>query len=201
MEELLNKLAVTYRQIYDLRPQEGSVKLHPRKQVEKIAESIKLFGFNDPIGISSDGTIVEGHGRYEAAKLLGLSEVPTINLDHLTEEERKAYSLVHNELTMFTGFDMSKLKQGLSKIGTFDLRNVVINDKLLELMDHELNTNQEYANMLNLGYTQFPVAGNWDIPEIQPVYELPEGIEEWIGFNCVMSEKSPENKGVHFFID
>jgi DNA modification methylase len=110
------KLEVKYRDIDTLDEYEGNAKLHPPEQIEQIAKSIKDFGFNDPIGIDEDGTIVEGHGRYRAAKLLGLKEVPTISLAHLNGAQQKAYIIAHNQLTMSTGFDMDLLKKEMQEI-------------------------------------------------------------------------------------
>lgn len=78
-------------------PYEKNAKKHPKKQVEQVAASIKEFGFNQPIVVDKDGVLIVGHGRLEAAKLLGLKEVPVIVAD-LTEEQAKAYRLADNKL-------------------------------------------------------------------------------------------------------
>ena len=91
--------------IEEIKPYENNAKLHPPEQVEQIKKSIKEFGNNDPIAIDERGVIIEGHGRYLALKELGYEEFEIIRLDHLTEEQRRAYSLIHNKLTMDTGFD------------------------------------------------------------------------------------------------
>ena len=82
--------------IENIKPYEKNAKKHPKKQVEQIAKSIKEFGFNQPIVIDKKGVIIVGHGRYEAAKLLGLSDVPVIEVE-LTEEQAKAYRLADNK--------------------------------------------------------------------------------------------------------
>ena len=78
--------------------------------------SIDQFGMNDPIAVWKDNEIIEGHGRLEALKRLGETTVPIVRLDHLTDEQRKAYALVHNQLTMSTGFDGQKLNVELDSI-------------------------------------------------------------------------------------
>jgi site-specific DNA-methyltransferase (adenine-specific) len=83
--------------IENIKPYEKNTKKHPKKQVEQVAKSIKEFGFNQPIVIDKKGVIIVGHGRYEAAKLLGLSDVPVIEVE-LTEEQAKAYRLADNKL-------------------------------------------------------------------------------------------------------
>lgn len=91
----------------------GNAKMHDDEQVRQIAQSIEDFGFNDPVGIwhDADGTpvIVEGHGRVLASELLGMEELPTIALDHLTDAQRRAYVHVHNQTTLTSGFDIEVL--------------------------------------------------------------------------------------------
>ncbi len=84
-------------EIKDIKPYEKNAKKHPKKQIEQVANSIKEFGFNQPIVIDKNGVIIVGHGRYEASKLLGLKEVPTITVN-LTEEQANAYRLADNKL-------------------------------------------------------------------------------------------------------
>lgn len=114
-------LKISYISIDKLTPYEGNAKEHPDEQVEQIAESIRQFGFNDPIAIAADGTIIEGHGRYLAAKLLEMDKVPVIRLDELTDEQRRAYTLVHNQLTLNSGFDFDALEAELEKIESIDM--------------------------------------------------------------------------------
>lgn len=85
-------------EIVKIKPYHKNAKKHPEKQIQQIAESIKAFGFNQPIVIDKNNEIVVGHGRYEAAKLLGLTDVPVIRADQLTEEQVKAYRLADNKL-------------------------------------------------------------------------------------------------------
>lgn len=108
--------------IGDLKPYEKNAKIHTEQQVEQIKKSIEQFGMNDPIAVwGKDNLIIEGHGRLEALKQLGYEEVECIRLDHLTDEERKAYTLAHNKLTMNTDFDFDILEQELNDIDTIDM--------------------------------------------------------------------------------
>lgn len=93
------------RRIADLKPYPGNARTHSRKQVKQIAASIQRFGFANPVLISDDGEIIAGHGRVEAAKLLGWSSVPTIALSHLSDAERRAYVLADNKLALNAGWD------------------------------------------------------------------------------------------------
>ena len=108
--------------IEDLKPYEKNAKIHTQEQVEQIKRSIEQFGMNDPVAVwGEDNLIVEGHGRLEALKQLGYEEVECIRLDHLTDEERKAYTLAHNKLTMNTDFDFDLLNVELDNIDNIDM--------------------------------------------------------------------------------
>ena len=108
--------------IGDLKPYEKNAKIHTKEQVEQIKASIEQFGMNDPIAVwGEQNLIVEGHGRLEALKQLGYEEVECIRLDHLSDEERKAYTLAHNKLTMNTDFDFNLLDAELSEIIDIDM--------------------------------------------------------------------------------
>ena len=104
----------------ELKPYEKNAKRHTDEQIQHIINSIEQFGMNDPIGIWGEkNVIVEGHGRYFALKKMGVKEVDCIRLDHLSDEERKAYTLVHNQATLETPFDDDLLKIELD--GIFDI--------------------------------------------------------------------------------
>ena len=108
--------------INDITPYENNAKIHTEEQIEQIKKSIQEFGMNDPIAVWGDkNTIVEGHGRLEALKQLGYTEVDCIRLDHLTDEERKAYTLAHNKINMNTGFDIDLLDEELDSIEDIDM--------------------------------------------------------------------------------
>lgn len=111
------KLKVEYYPIESIKPYENNAKIHTKEQIEQIKNSIREFGMNDPIAIwSDDNIIIEGHGRLMACQELGMTEVPIIRLDDLTDEQRKAYTLAHNKLTMNTDFDMEILNAELESL-------------------------------------------------------------------------------------
>lgn len=115
-------LQVEYMNIDAVLPYVGNAKEHPRFQIEQIKESIARFGMDDPIAIWGDkNVIVEGHGRLIACKELGYETVPVIRLNHLTDEERKAYTLVHNKLTLNSGFDLNMLADEIRTITDIDM--------------------------------------------------------------------------------
>lgn len=114
-------LLVEEMQISDLLEYEHNAKLHPPEQIAQIAKSIKEFGFNDPIAIDENNVIIEGHGRLYALQRLKYTTVPVIRLTHLSEAQKRAYILAHNQLTMNTGFDVEKLKYEIDAIGEVGL--------------------------------------------------------------------------------
>lgn len=118
----MEKLKIEYVDINSIRPYENNAKQHPRTQIDQIKTSIAMFGMDDPIGVWND-TIVEGHGRLIACQELGYTEVPIIRLDHLTDEERKAYTLAHNKLTMNSDFDIDILNEELAQFETINMED------------------------------------------------------------------------------
>lgn len=107
--------------INKLKPYTNNAKKHPPKQVEQIAGSMRQFGVISPLITDSSFEIIAGHGRYEAAKLLGLKQVPVILIEHLSEAEKKAYRLADNQLTMNTGYDDQILKVEIIDLMEIDL--------------------------------------------------------------------------------
>lgn len=104
-----------------LRPYENNAKIHTPEQVEQIVASIREFGFNDPIAVDENNMVIEGHGRLLALQELGIQEVEVIRLTGLTDEQKRAYIHVHNQLTMNTGFDLEILEQELRNITSIDM--------------------------------------------------------------------------------
>ncbi len=105
--------------ISDLRPYKRNARTHSRKQINKIARSIETFGFVNPVLIDENNQILAGHGRVAAAKELGMSSVPTLRIDHLSEEEKRAYILADNRLAEEAGWDKDMLAielQGLMEV-------------------------------------------------------------------------------------
>lgn len=131
------QLKIQYVPIGKLKTYARNAKLHPAEQIEQLKKSIEEFGFNDPIAIWGDDTIIEGHGRLIAAQELGLEKVPVIRLDGLTDEQRKAYALVHNKLTMNSGFDFALLQEELRGLDMFDMSDFGFGDFELGSLDED----------------------------------------------------------------
>lgn len=116
----MKPLQVTDYPLKNLVPYENNAKKHTPAQIADIQRSIELYGMNDPIqawhNSKGDAVILAGHGRYEALTRMGREKAPVIFLDGLSEDQARAYSLVHNQLNLETGFDLDMLAQELSSI-------------------------------------------------------------------------------------
>ena len=103
-------------QLATLIPYINNSRTHSDEQVAQIAASIKEFGFNNPILVDKDSGIIAGHGRLQAARKLGLTEVPCVRLEHLTETQRKAYIIADNRLALNAGWDNELLTIELNEL-------------------------------------------------------------------------------------
>lgn len=191
---------VEYISINELKKYAKNAKNHSKKQVKQIANSIRQFGMNDPIAIwGKENLIVSGHGRYEACKLLGMDEVPVIRLDHLSDEERRAYTLAHNKVAE-SDWDFDLLNEEIDDLIAFDFEDFGF--QFVDEEQNKIDTQKKVENILNLGKANYLGVGLYDVPQLQPIHEEDLGlINEWIGFNYVLSDKEPEGKAVHFFLD
>ncbi len=99
-----------------LIPYAKNARVHSGEQISEIAASIRLFGFNDPVGIDGEGGIIEGHGRIMAAKEIGMTEVPIIRLPHMDEDQKRAYIIAHNRLAEKASWDSPVLYQELQHL-------------------------------------------------------------------------------------
>lgn len=104
-----------------ITPYANNAKRHPQSQVDQIAASIQELGYRDLIAVDEAGVIIEGHGRFMALQQLGFNEVEVIRLEGLTDEQKRAYILIHNQLTMSTGFDPEILRREIEAIKSIDL--------------------------------------------------------------------------------
>ena len=120
-QEAAGKLTVVYQPIAELTPDPKNPRLHSRRQVRQIARSIETFGFNVPILVDRDHKVIAGHGRLLAARELGWSEVPTIQLEHLTEAQVKAFMIADNRLTEIGVWDDRLLAEQLRELSELDL--------------------------------------------------------------------------------
>lgn len=145
----------------EIIPYEDNAKLHPERQIEQIRASILEFGFNDPIAIDENNVVIEGNGRLMAIQDLGFKEVDCIRIEGLTEDQKRAYILVHNQLTMNTGFDIDILNRELEKIKGIDMKQ----------FDFELDI--DFDTDIDTGDgTQY--SQKVEIPQYEPTGECPD---------------------------
>ena len=116
----MQELKIEYVTLDKLKPYEKNARKHQEADLSTIKASITEFGMSDPIGVwGKNNVIVEGHGRYLACRELGIAEVPVIHLDHLTDEQRRAYALAHNKTAEMSVWDIDLLGEELD--GIFDI--------------------------------------------------------------------------------
>ena len=101
----MNDLNIEYLSISALKPYPRNARTHSKKQLRQIADSISAFGFTNPVLTDRDNTILAGHGRVEAAKLIGMLSVPCVRLEHMTDAQKRAYVLADNKLALNAGWD------------------------------------------------------------------------------------------------
>jgi ParB-like chromosome segregation protein Spo0J len=99
------ELEIEYLPIDELASYPRNARTHSQKQIRQIADSIREFGFTNPILIDNRNTILAGHGRLEAARALGLQQVPCVRLEHMTPAQKRAYVLADNKLAQNAGWD------------------------------------------------------------------------------------------------
>lgn len=134
------KLKIEYRKVSNLLPYARNARTHSDTQVSQLAASIKEFGFNNPVAVDGEGMILCGHGRVMAAQKLGMTEVPTVCLSHLSDTQKKAYILADNKLALNAGWDNDMLKVELEdlKFSNFDLDLVGFStEELDEIMNQD----------------------------------------------------------------
>lgn len=113
-------LLILYQKISQLKPFTRNARTHTKRQIKQIAESIRVFGFVNPVLVDRNNRIVAGHGRVEAAKLLGMDQVPTIRLEDLSEEQIQFYVITDNRLGELAGWNREILAVELQHLLTLD---------------------------------------------------------------------------------
>lgn len=159
------ELKIEEMPVDSLVPYANNAKMHPREQIDQIAESISTFGNCDPIGVwhneHGQPEIVEGHGRVMALKKLGIGTAPVIVLDHLTDEQRRAYTHVHNQTTLSSGFDYEALVEDMDNLN-MDWEALGFEDYLPKI---EMDENQAPSLKDRFGVPPFSVldarSGEW----------------------------------------
>jgi ParB-like chromosome segregation protein Spo0J len=135
-------LKIRYNDPSQLRPRASNPRTHTAKQIKQIAASIKEFGFINSVLIDGANGIVAGHARVEAAKLLGMNDVPTVRVDHLSPAQIRAYVIADNRLAENAGWDQSLLAIELQELSVglnFDVTVTGFETAEIDLMISELD--------------------------------------------------------------
>jgi DNA modification methylase len=154
-------LRIEYCAVSALEPYSLNARTHTRHQVRQIANSIEALGFTNPVLIAGDNTIIAGHGRVAAAKLLGMDRVPTIRIEGLSEDDVRAYIIADNRLAEKAGWDHSILAIELQHLLTidndFDVTITGFEVPEIDLILEEAARKQDEDDTFNLGETNQPV--------------------------------------------
>jgi DNA modification methylase len=146
-----------------LIPYVNNSRTHSEEQVAQIAASIREFGFNNPVLIDKDDTIIAGHGRIQAARKLGLAEVPCVRLEHLTETQRKAYIIADNRLALNAGWNEELL--------TIELNDLLADGFALDILGFDSDELKSLIDPVT------PTEGLTDEDAVPEVPEVPEETE------------------------
>lgn len=133
------KHKIEYINVDKLSAYETNSRTHSDDQIKQIADSIKEFGFTNPVLIDQDGTIIAGHGRVQAAKKISMDEVPCIRLSHLSEAQRKAYVIADNKLALNAGWDDELLKSEIEALQMMDFDIDLLGFDASEIQFNELD--------------------------------------------------------------
>ena len=208
---------VEFIPISDLKPYPENTKIHTPKQIKQIAESIRQFGFRQNIVVDKDGVIVIGHGRFEAAKSLGLDSVPCVRIEDLTDEQIKALRIIDNK-TNESEWDFDNLNLELESLdGLFDFEPF---DLSLDGFDDEAeqtaplspadddNDDDDFVDdrdpscqhnvFENQDCLQFPCIGFYGIPEMQPTQTVGDKMLRFMDWKEI---DNPEEYIAHFYYD
>lgn len=148
-------LKIEYVATDDLIPYIHNSRTHSESQIKQIASSIREFGFTNPILIDDQGTIIAGHGRVMAAKVLQLDKVPTITLGALSDAQRKAYVIADNKLALNAGWDTEVLLAEIESLQDLNFDTQLLGfsaDELAEMLNIEEKPLKEesYAEIFNI---------------------------------------------------
>lgn len=158
-------MEIIHKNPQDLKPYKNNARTHSDVQVQQIVESIKEFGFTNPILIDKKNGIIAGHGRVMAAQKMGIDSVPTIELSQLTETQKRAYILADNQLALNAGWDDSLLRKELE-----DLEKLEFDISIIGFDDIFSNTDQQSEeSILDEKYTK-----KTDVFTYEPSGEAPD---------------------------
>lgn len=172
------KLKIVYRPLQELSPYAHNARTHSTEQVAQLVESIKQFGWTNPVLIDEKCEIIAGHGRVMAAEMLKMDSVPVIVLSGLTDEQKKAYRLADNRLPMNAGWDEDLLRMELSDLinADFDVSltgfgPTEIDELLTDVLPGTGNKEEPYTTKIDTPVYE-PSGGKPDKPAVDHIIEI-----------------------------
>lgn len=213
----MENLKIEYVDVKSIKPYHRNARHNDGEATDKVAASIKAFGFQQPILVDDNNVIITGHTRRKAALLLGIDTVPIARAVNLTEEQIKAYRLVDNRVAEYSSWDEELLNIELKEFETIDMSQFGFDFSVAGLdfgsgeepkeVETEVNDDEESEQdfhrqttikQYNLDKFNSMEADGWyDMPRILPVDHRPKNLQ---GFNYVLN-KPDHDAGVHFFLD
>ena len=190
-------MQIVYKHVDELIPYEKNPRKN-NKAIKYVANSIKQFGFKVPIVADNEGVVVCGHTRLEAAKKLGLEEVPVIVADDLTEEQIRAFRLADNKVSEKAEWDFELLDEEINELMNFDFEDFgfeFVEEKESKPKKNERLRTDEVYNLPQVDLER--CEGFYQMPVLEATDYIPENL---IGFNYALSAKD-KNVGVHFYLD
>ena len=190
-------MQIEYVDINSIKPYENNPR-HNEEAIPYVMNSIKEFGFKNPIIIDKNNVIIAGHTRLESAKRLGMKEVPIIHADDLTEEQVKAFRLADNKVSEKAEWDFNMLDAELADldIDMEDFGFEKLEENAIEYKENERHRTNDYYN-LDLVDIDNSTNNFWQMPIIKKEDFIPSDL---IGFNYAKTSKE-KNVGIHFYID
>lgn len=201
-------LKIEYLSIDDLKVYEKNARKHAEEDIDVIKNSIKQFGFNDPIGIwGKNNIIVEGHGRFLAAKELKLKNIPVVRLDHLTDDERRSYALIHNRSAELSEWDFDLLGEEITDLKDitdfnelgfdFDLCSIFSEEKEIP---EKLDPSLRYNTFDNIEKGYYESNNYYGIPEIKKSDVVSDKMVRFCDWKEI-PENERKNYIAHFYYD
>ena len=207
----MDNLKIEYVDIKSIKPYHKNARHNDGEATERVAASIKAFGFQQPILVDDNNIIITGHTRLKAALSLGMDTVPIAHAVNLTDEQIKAYRLADNRVAEYSKWDAELLNVELKEFETIDMSQFGFDLSVTGLDFGEDNPESEpieedtedfhrdtTINQYNLfDYDDTRTEGKYDMPVLEGVDHIPSDLQ---GFNYVLN-KPDTSKGVHFFLD
>lgn len=205
-----HSLKIEYVPTSALKPYKRNARKHSKADIEAIADSIRRYGMNDPLGVYGDKLeIVEGHGRLAVAKKLGLKEVPIVRLDHMTDVQRREYAIQHNRTAELSEWDFSALKLELGDLPALDLSGLEFEvdpkrKRKRGAVENRTGDDEPIPRLQRNVFENFErdfdpaLCGAYDIPRMEPTHTTGT---DFLRFCDWKDADDPSGMIAHFFYD